>query len=260
MRRSRGQAMVELICALPVLLMLLLGIIELAFGYRAFITLQYATQEAARLAAMNNAQYPAMRKGLVNGMAPLFVGTSPVENDFSNESKALSAAFERAEQEVDEFMRVTRINPSPDIFDGSDKNALVVVLDPMGAPITDTPALQNRRLIFDGKTRVGKAALTLQDANLLKILVEYCYELKTPVWRTILPKVIGVKGSPEEGRKKNSLGESIGLAKYCNERKGLMLTADATTRMQSDAFKRCSEREFIDGEALVCYEPAAAQN
>lgn len=50
MRGERGQAAVELALVLPVLLLVLLGIAEFGRGLSAYLTVQHAAREGARLA------------------------------------------------------------------------------------------------------------------------------------------------------------------------------------------------------------------
>lgn len=49
--RERGQSLVELAIALPVVLILLLGMLEFGFAFSHHLTLEYATREGARMGA-----------------------------------------------------------------------------------------------------------------------------------------------------------------------------------------------------------------
>ena len=251
--RERGQAMVEMVIAIPVLLMLLLAIIELAFGYRAFLTLQYAAQEAARLAAMHNAQYPAMRKGLVNGMAPLFVGHVEVEDEFTAESRALEDAFRYATREVDDFMSVVRVNPPPEAFRADFAEELLIKAASKKESDFETVLIPNERLIFRSAKEDSATDLTIQDANLLKITIEYCYELKTPIWRNILPSLL-----PDSARATQFDERRLDLCAVDN-RKGLILRTDAMARMQSAIWENCNVRQRGGAAAgrvsAVCHQP-----
>jgi hypothetical protein len=49
--RKRGQGLVEMAVALPVLLMLLIGVVEIGFALRSYLVVVNATREAARFAS-----------------------------------------------------------------------------------------------------------------------------------------------------------------------------------------------------------------
>jgi len=60
-RRSRGQAMVEYAVAIPVFLLILLGMLEFGFAFSHHLTMEYATREGARAGAAlanGSTQYP----------------------------------------------------------------------------------------------------------------------------------------------------------------------------------------------------------
>ena len=70
--KHRGQAMVEFLIVTPVFILLIFGTVQVALIYSAKTTLNYATFQAARIGALNNATYTGIRKGLTRGLAPLF--------------------------------------------------------------------------------------------------------------------------------------------------------------------------------------------
>lgn len=49
--RTRGQAMIEFVMILPILLMLLLTVFEFGFAFSHHVTMEYATREGARMGA-----------------------------------------------------------------------------------------------------------------------------------------------------------------------------------------------------------------
>src|SRR5690606_36518662 len=107
-RSQHGQALVEYVIILPVLVMLIFGTIQAAFIYSAKSTLNYATFQAARLGAVNNASYEGIRRGLIRGMTPMFV--------HHNTGEDKERAYVEACSEVDNFVVVTRISPNLDNF------------------------------------------------------------------------------------------------------------------------------------------------
>ena len=59
--RARGQAMVEYAVAIPVFLLILLGMLEFGFAFSHHLTMEYATREGARAgAALANGSAPAV--------------------------------------------------------------------------------------------------------------------------------------------------------------------------------------------------------
>ena len=48
-KRQKGQSLVEFALILPALLMILLGVIEVAIVFQAYLAVQHAAREAARL-------------------------------------------------------------------------------------------------------------------------------------------------------------------------------------------------------------------
>ncbi len=62
-RSKRGQSLVEFALALPILLFILLGILEVAMWFHSYLAVQYASREAARFA--------------VTGNPPMFISDGP---------------------------------------------------------------------------------------------------------------------------------------------------------------------------------------
>ena len=64
--------MVEFLIILPVLLFIILATLQFAFIYRAKITLNYATFEAARAGSLNSARQYAMNNAMARALAPIY--------------------------------------------------------------------------------------------------------------------------------------------------------------------------------------------
>lgn len=63
-RAERGQALVELAVALPVLLMLLLAVIEFGFMFSSYLQIQNGAREAARFATLGAADHAVRNRVL----------------------------------------------------------------------------------------------------------------------------------------------------------------------------------------------------
>ncbi len=264
-----GQAMVEFLIVIPVLILLIFGAIQIGFIYSAKTTLNYATFQSARLAAVNNGTYSAMRRGLIRGLAPLFSSSASltsIKNDI--ESGIDSSGTKRdASTEVDNYTRIIRVNPQSSLFSVS---AFGVMNDD---GIYEIP---NDNLMYRPSTEVS--GVSIQDANLLKIRVQYCYKLMIP----LVNRVIGSLSELNNNRKNQAVYETVNdpkfadanryysnlnavnnLASYeqlcgdrANNNEGFIISADAIIRMQSPAFEEEPDGDFstymCDGDKMSC--------
>ncbi len=226
--------MVEFLIVLPVLYTLIFGTIQFGLLYSAKSTLNYATFEAARMGALRNADYNSMRKGLIRGMGPLFT--------HSDSEDATNAGFEKAESEVDDYMLIIRVNPVQADFDGVHGSDLV----DNNVAIRVIP---NDNLMYRSSKPEG--GISIQDANLLKVRVEYCYRLVVPVissMLTVLKKSTASRNAGMTGLDGEVIPEASrdsyegNYDKLCGDRsgnRGFVLSAEAIVRMQSPAHRNC---------------------
>lgn len=71
-RSHKGQSMVEFVIVAPTILFLILGAIQIGLIYQAKATLNLATFHAARAGALHNADKDKIKKGLIEGLSPLY--------------------------------------------------------------------------------------------------------------------------------------------------------------------------------------------
>lgn len=212
-RRQLGQAMTEFIVVFPVLLLLILGSLQFGLLYRTKGTLNLATFQAARAGALNGGKLEQMQHGLARGMAPLFAQEP-------SHTGAL-AGYARARREVEAgWAKIDVISPS------------VAALKHWGGH-----RIPNANLRY--ATDKMDDGLTQQDANLLKIVVTYCYGLKVPIInRTIISLAKG-------GAFKTSSGieeypeDTDEFHKKCYAADRLPLASQAVIRMQTDYCPSC---------------------
>ena len=221
---ANGQAMVEFLVILPVMLMLLLGAIQFALIYHAKITLNYAAFEAVRAGTLNNAEFTAVKSGFARGMAPLY--------SYSADDSDQVGAFKEARQNIlDEFdsdtqlIRIERLNPTAIDFKEFGKK----IQDNTGRRITQIP---NDNLRYRSSKKVKKSHSSIQDANLLHLRFTYWYPLYVPlVNKLIFNTIICCK--------KGETDELIGTCRWENDPVCLQdepripLTATAAMRMQT---------------------------
>lgn len=231
-----AQAMTEFLIIIPVLILLIFGAVQAAFIYSAKNGLNYATFQAARIGAMNNAQYADMRRGLVRGMYPMF-------SQFQNEDTRL----EHTAEEVDNFVLITRISPDSAAF-----NAWAVEhSDPLGDGEANS-AIPNDNLMY---RPMQQNPVSIQDANLLKIRVQYCMRLIVPIVDRLLSSTSQFVDRKNTGRASASFQDvsrrtSANYADVCRSRAGFIVTSEATVRMQSAAVD--DEDQCTGGGRMIC--------
>ena len=185
--RPRGQAMVEYIIVLPVLLMLVLGAIQFALLYQVKSTLNYATFIGARQGALKSAKTNSIKDGIASGMTPLFTFSPDVSGLLKGRAIAMVEVFNPL------TMKLEVLNPTPKamtdfgIDDPDGSGAKVIPNDNLfyrcsGDPCTGTMG--------------GESQMTIQDANVLKIRVTYCAKMIVPLANaTIYALVNGIEGT-----------------------------------------------------------------
>lgn len=196
--RQGGSTMVELLLALPVVMLLSLGIAQFTLVYQAKHALDYALTQAARQGAVDHASPASIRQGLAAGLVPYLYGAS----DFAG----LLAAEARGEEHVAQgaaagWIRLRQRSPSLESFDDWGEPAL----DAMGEAIPGLLEIPNDNL-DNRRTRAqplsGVAGLrlaepigrvsrqTLADANLLRLELVYGVRLGVPVVGTLILRTL----------------------------------------------------------------------
>lgn len=201
-RRQRGAALVEAVIALPILIVVILAAIQFGFVYQAKATLNHASLQAARAAAVRNGEPAALRHGLAQGLAPL---GSP---DASLQGAAEAVARFEAELLADARIRI--LNPTRESFDD------------FATDVDGVREIPNDRLPTRS-TQVGpRGGLNVQDANLLRVEVTYGYELKVPLVNGLLSRLSLLTG-----------GHVDPFHEQLLRRNRLPITSTATVRMHS---------------------------
>ncbi|MCK5668100.1 MAG: pilus assembly protein [Gammaproteobacteria bacterium] len=216
-KQNTGQSMVEFIIVTPVVLLLLFGALQFAFLYHAKTLLNYATFEAARTGAVSNARVSEMENAFARSMAAIHTH-NPTSDD-------VMCAREVVYKEIESgFVHIDVINPDPDsnIFmeldDGSVSGDLVI---------------PNNNLMY--RSDVSTTGLTIQDANLLKIRVSYCYPLYVPYINRVLGIMLTNVESPSCPGCTGSFTSTGSFERACLENQRFPLHAQAVVRMQSSA-------------------------
>lgn len=154
-----GQAIAEYVYVVPIMLLLIFGAIQFAFIYQAKSTLNYATFVATRQGALKNGDMQEIRDALAGGLAPLFTHDQTLE--------ALKAAYAFADHELSDpaITGIAIVNPTP------------AALTAYGA----SGQIPNDNLMYRPTDVVEPAGMNIQDANLLKVRVTYCFRMVAPI-------------------------------------------------------------------------------
>lgn len=172
--RQAGQALPEYIYVFPILALLILGAIQFGFIYQTKATLNYATFHATRQGALNNGSMNAIVDGLVSGMMPLFAHRSKSGNELNLDT--LKAAWRAAHEQIKnpKLTKIWIVNPTP---------AALSAYSSLSESGNEIP---NDNLMYRPTNISGSANMNIQDANLLKVRVTYCYRMAVPILNRLI--------------------------------------------------------------------------
>ena len=163
-QKQTGQSATEFIIVTPILLMLIFGSMQFALLYRAKITLNYATFQAARAGSFSNGSRIMMENAMARHLAALYTRSTNIGTAEGD----IFWARDRVRQEIiDGFLWVQILNPTDDAFTSG------FALDDNGDKI-----IPNDNLMY--RDQITPSGLTIQDANLLQIRVSYCHRMIVP--------------------------------------------------------------------------------
>lgn len=215
---SKAQAMVEFVIVAPVMLILVLGIIQFSLIYKAKITLNYAAFQTVRAGTLNNASLEDMHMAFASNLAPLYttsymsinsggdctssfdssdsaregrVGANKITgnslrgvldaniNNFNSDSVICGRRVIQKQIE-DGYVKVSVVSPTQRSFNILGRDGYHDVND--DGVLKQVNMIPNDNLMYRDPTPVGAgdSLQSIQDANLLKIHVGYCYELIIP--------------------------------------------------------------------------------
>ena len=162
-KQNIGQSMVEFVIVTPIILLLLFTGLQFAFLYHGKTLLNYAAFEAARTSAVSDPRMSEMENAFARSMAAIHTH-NPTSDDVMCTREVVYKEIESG------FVRIKVINHDPDtnIFDELDDSC-----------VNGDLVIPNRNLMF--RKQQTTARLSIQDANLLKIRVNYCYPLVCPI-------------------------------------------------------------------------------
>lgn len=186
-RRSgqAGQSMAEFIIIAPALLFVCFGILQFVLLYQAKSTLDVAVMEAAREGAVNNGSMKAMRAGLARGLAPIYARQANADG--------VAAALASAQTDAANLSGITVLNPTQAAIQDYARPRYYA---DQAVTYMEIP---NDSLMYRDSTATGATSgMNIQDANLLKIHVHYCYDMYVPLVNKVIyyaTNAIGIIGT-----------------------------------------------------------------
>ena len=221
---QRGQSMVEFLVIVPLVMFSIFSCIQMALIFQTKTSLNYAVFQAARTAAVNRATLDAVHTGFAVGLTPHYT--------HGNSAEDMWAGRQEVENQIAAgWMRFTRISPSAEAF--SDYGYEDAATELMSIP--------NDNLMYrNADSGSLPQDVSIQDANLLKVQVLYCY----PVFLPLVGRFLA-----DEAEYAEAIQARTTLPVYstlrdesrsmdCRSRTGvnsIPLLASAIVRMQSDA-------------------------
>ncbi|MGO3128032.1 MAG: TadE/TadG family type IV pilus assembly protein [Luteimonas sp.] len=221
-----GQSLPEFLVAIPLFLFLLLLIFQLVLVYRAKTTLDYAALEAARAGAVSGVDMSEMNGALAKGLAPLYATDPGVSG--------LASALLRANVDMLLNARIEIISPTQEAWDAYNE-----------PQYNGQRALPNDNLAFR-PAEVRGGGVSVQDANILKIKVDYDFPL-------IVPFVDRVLRGDSRFIKSDGLFDPANVdMKYAwlggTRHFRIPLQSQAIVRMQSPIYNRDALSNAVAGE------------
>jgi len=197
-RREHGASAVELLVALPILLIVGMAALQFALLFHARQAIHHATLEAARSGSVGHASASALATGFARGLAPYLYGASDTTEHLTNIGRAL---LHVESGRLQGWIRIERLSPTAESF--SDWS--VAGVGPRGETLSHLREIPNDNLgsrivrqvpasgtsAWRGAEPIGKASgQTLADANLLKIHVTYGVPASVPLVGRMLAWVL----------------------------------------------------------------------
>jgi len=176
----KGQGMTEFLIVAPLLLFFGFVTVQLVLLYQAKATLDVAALEAAREGAVNHGSMTAMRDGLARALAPLYARSADTSGAQSAWLAARNAASATSIEIVSPSAAMTRDFARPRFYPDE------------GVSYNEIP---NDTLMYRDTSTGAESNVNVQDANLLKLRVHYCFDMVVPVAAKVLYYATNVIGN-----------------------------------------------------------------
>ncbi|MBF0256061.1 MAG: pilus assembly protein [Gammaproteobacteria bacterium] len=222
--------MVETLVILFVTLLLLLGVIQFGLIYNAKTNLSYAAFEGARAGALNYADREAIEYGLARGLAGLYASVEKADGRMDAVDKVQRARDKVfAEFKEGKFACIERLNPTNQAFSAYGRSVPTGVKAFSGKKL-----IPNDHLVYRSGLVNGGAGVSIQDANLLKIRVTYCYPLYVPFIANTIKRLYGLMA--DERPLGTPLSPAGSFQRHCLMNDRIPIVAQSLIRMQTPAY------------------------
>ena len=189
MRLQRGVSMIETLIALPILLIVGLGALQFALILQARHALNFALIEAARAGSVEHADPTAIRTGMARGLLPWLYGAQEPSEYLQN---LMRTEVHFLEGELQGWVMLSQQSPTPESFDDWSepaRNANGELLEGVREIPHDNLGSRSIRMQpasgvagLRGQEPIGQVSgQTLNDANLLRLRLDYGVPLVVPV-------------------------------------------------------------------------------
>lgn len=194
-QKQKGASVTEILIVTPLVILLGMIGIQYALMYNAKTNVTYASYEAARAGAINNADPQAIEDGLLKGLLPLLsTNSKSFQVDTTNSLTATAQgklALEKLKLDEARFMKIEIISPNEAAFDACNNAQLQKILN------TTNKVIPNKH----SDTQDYKCTdpnISISEANVLKLRITYGYEPKIPLAKDMFVSIASfVRGSQE---------------------------------------------------------------
>lgn len=197
LQKQKGASVTEILIVTPLVVLLGMIGIQYALMYNAKTNITYASYEAARAGAINNADPQAIENGLLKGLLPLLstkLKPKGIKVDTTNPLTATvqsKLAFEQLKLDEAPFMKIEIISPSERAFAACNNAQLQKILNTTNKVIPNKYSDTQNYQCSDPNISIG-------EANVLKLRITYGYEPKMPLVKNMFVSVASfVRGSQE---------------------------------------------------------------
>ncbi|MEM5384280.1 TadE family protein [Paraburkholderia phymatum] len=180
-RRMTAQAMTEFLIVAPLLLFFGFATVQFVLLYQAKSTLDVAVLEAAREGSVNHGSMQAMQAGLARGLAPLYARHA--------DAPGVQSAMLAARSAVTKAASIAIVSPTAAM---TRDFARTRFYPDEGITHEEIP---NDTLMYRDASRGMESNVNVQDANLLKLRVHYCFDLIVPLVNKIFYYATNVIGN-----------------------------------------------------------------
>lgn len=200
---QRGASMIEFTVIAPVVLLLGLGMFQVAMLMHTKNSLNYALQEAARMGAVSNGDLSKIEDGLAAGLVPFRGGGSNIADLALKKAEIL---LELAQGKAQQWYVMKQLSPTTSTFvdwaeDTVDDagntvkeipNANLAFLRCTKAPQAGSITAKTSSACASGEPVGASSKQTLADANLLKLKLTYGVKVAVPIVGTIIAKSLSM--------------------------------------------------------------------